>query len=452
MPWYKTGTVKTTINSNAIIGTGTAFISNSRVGDAFRGPDGNWYEVVNIASNTAMSISPNYQGPTVAAGTYSIAPMQGYVKESADALRAASRVIGNAATDMSDQVNAAKASAADALASKNEASASAESASTSAATATTKATEAASSASTATTQADVAKTEADRARTAANEASNKQPLNANLTAFSGLAGLADRLPYFTGAGALSLATLTAKARLFNARTDTAGMQAELGLVPVTSSSDITPGRILTPGWMGLGGNVAVEYPDNNFGNAVVSGFYRWYPLTTGAPVSDTYGTTLRTAYDISSGNWTELVQSLVSTRAWFRSSINSSDSSFAEIHTTFNSQLDPELGTGGLMSSTVVSGFRVDKYANGSMCVTGKVTLPTIPANEYPYQTLNLPVTFLNTANMQPSLTARGLSSIDMFGVISQLSESPSSVTYAVRNGGTTQGFEINVTVWGTWK
>lgn len=87
MPWYKTGTVKTTINSNAIIGTGTAFISNSRVGDAFRGPDGNWYEVVNIASDTAMSISPNYQGPTVAAGAYSIAPMQGYVKESADRLR-----------------------------------------------------------------------------------------------------------------------------------------------------------------------------------------------------------------------------------------------------------------------------------------------------------------------------------------------------------------------------
>lgn len=94
MPWYKTGTVKTTINSNAIIGTGTAFISNSRVGDAFRGPDGNWYEVVNIASDTAMSISPNYQGPTVAAGAYSIAPMQGYVKESADALRGITNTYG----------------------------------------------------------------------------------------------------------------------------------------------------------------------------------------------------------------------------------------------------------------------------------------------------------------------------------------------------------------------
>ncbi len=88
MPWYKTGTVSVVQNSNAVIGSGTAFIANSRVGDAFRGPDGGWYEVTNIASDTAMSISRNYQGATNSSGTYALAPMQGYVKDSADALRA----------------------------------------------------------------------------------------------------------------------------------------------------------------------------------------------------------------------------------------------------------------------------------------------------------------------------------------------------------------------------
>lgn len=88
MTWYKTGTVSVVQNSNAVAGTGTSFLSNGRVGDAFRGPDGGWYEITNIASDTAMSISPNYQGATNAAGVYAIAPMQGYVKESADALRA----------------------------------------------------------------------------------------------------------------------------------------------------------------------------------------------------------------------------------------------------------------------------------------------------------------------------------------------------------------------------
>ena len=88
MPWYKTGTVSVVQNSNAVIGTSTAFIANARVGDAFRGPDGGWYEVTNIASDTALSISPNYQGANNPAGTYALAPMQGYVKDSADALRA----------------------------------------------------------------------------------------------------------------------------------------------------------------------------------------------------------------------------------------------------------------------------------------------------------------------------------------------------------------------------
>jgi hypothetical protein len=88
MPWYKAGTVSVAQNSNTVTGTGTSFITNSRVGDAFLGPDGRWYEVTNIASDTAIAISPNYLGATTGVGGYALAPMQGYVKDSADALRA----------------------------------------------------------------------------------------------------------------------------------------------------------------------------------------------------------------------------------------------------------------------------------------------------------------------------------------------------------------------------
>lgn len=111
MTWYKTGTVAVTPGSNAVIGTGTSFIANSRVGDAFRGPDGEWYEVTNIASDTALSIAPDYQGTAVTAGAYSLAPMQGYVKDSADALRAATQVISSGVTDMQEQVAAATGAA-----------------------------------------------------------------------------------------------------------------------------------------------------------------------------------------------------------------------------------------------------------------------------------------------------------------------------------------------------
>lgn len=87
MPWYSAGTVAVTNNSPTVTGSGTSFSANARVGDAFRGPDGLWYEVTNVASATVFSIKPNYQGPNNAAGSYAIAPMQGYVKDSADALR-----------------------------------------------------------------------------------------------------------------------------------------------------------------------------------------------------------------------------------------------------------------------------------------------------------------------------------------------------------------------------
>ncbi|MGH8382640.1 MAG: pyocin knob domain-containing protein, partial [Pseudomonas sp.] len=61
MAWYKAGTVALTIGQSTVIGTGTDFAANARVGDAFRGPDGRWYEVTNIASATVLSIFPAYQ-------------------------------------------------------------------------------------------------------------------------------------------------------------------------------------------------------------------------------------------------------------------------------------------------------------------------------------------------------------------------------------------------------
>lgn len=87
MPWYRAGTVSVTLNSNTVTGTGTSFSANGRVGDAWTGPDGRWYEVTNISSATVLTIAPAYLGPTTAAGIYALAPMQGYVKESADRLR-----------------------------------------------------------------------------------------------------------------------------------------------------------------------------------------------------------------------------------------------------------------------------------------------------------------------------------------------------------------------------
>lgn len=113
MPWYRTGKVAITAGQNTVTGTDTNFSANARVGDAFQGPDGRWYEVTNIASSKVLSILPVYQGETVAAGSYGLAPMQGYVKESADRLRA----ITDGMESIEADVEAAHQSALDAAAS-----------------------------------------------------------------------------------------------------------------------------------------------------------------------------------------------------------------------------------------------------------------------------------------------------------------------------------------------
>lgn len=82
--WYSAGTVAVTANSATVTGTGTAFSANARTGDAFRGPDGRWYEVTNVASSTVISIKPNYQGSTASGQAYAVAPILGYDKDLSD--------------------------------------------------------------------------------------------------------------------------------------------------------------------------------------------------------------------------------------------------------------------------------------------------------------------------------------------------------------------------------
>ncbi|MDB5995278.1 MAG: hypothetical protein JWP42_2414 [Pseudomonas sp.] len=105
MSWTRIGTVSVTNNSNAVTGTGTAFLTNSRIGDAFLGPDGVLYEVINVGSDTSISISPNYKGATNASAAYALIPVQGYPKVLADAFNtinnqfgATLAVLGNSGT------------------------------------------------------------------------------------------------------------------------------------------------------------------------------------------------------------------------------------------------------------------------------------------------------------------------------------------------------------------
>jgi hypothetical protein len=223
MAWYKTGSVSVTTGQQAVTGASTNFVSNVRVGDGFRGPDGRWYEIVNVASETVIGIYPAYVGASTSSTDWMIAPLQGYNKESADRLRA----ITDSIPGLLD---------------------------------------------------------------------NKQNLNQNLTSMSNLTGSADTIPYFTGAGALSLATLTAKARELNAQTTSGDMRNVLGLGSAATRDvtvgvvDMSAGRLLKAGDFGLGSS-CVSIGDWNaaftdYGNTFISG-NAVFPGGTGESINAT---------------------------------------------------------------------------------------------------------------------------------------------------------------------
>lgn len=84
MAWYDLGTVKVTANSSAVTGTSTKWLAGARQGEAFVAPDGRLYEVLNIASDTSLTLTKPYRGATATGQPYALAPLQGYVKELAD--------------------------------------------------------------------------------------------------------------------------------------------------------------------------------------------------------------------------------------------------------------------------------------------------------------------------------------------------------------------------------
>lgn len=81
MSWYKTGQIAVTNGSRVIVGVGTNFTRFVEVGEALLGPDGQHYEITSVPSATELRIGKNYAGPTAANQSYTIVPVQGYVRE-----------------------------------------------------------------------------------------------------------------------------------------------------------------------------------------------------------------------------------------------------------------------------------------------------------------------------------------------------------------------------------
>lgn len=114
-PWYREGTAKFTKGSTTVTGTDTEWVKFVRAGDGIQGPDGKLYQITNVSSDTSLSIFPAYGGDT----QYWTIPIQGYVKQLADAAAQLVRDFESGATEAIDAADRAKQSAAEAKASEN---------------------------------------------------------------------------------------------------------------------------------------------------------------------------------------------------------------------------------------------------------------------------------------------------------------------------------------------
>lgn len=85
--WYDQGTVTVTLNSANVVGSSVVrFQDNVMVGDMFIGPDDREYQVINIPSQTQLTIKPAYSSATGSARPYRIAPIDGHAMDAAKKL------------------------------------------------------------------------------------------------------------------------------------------------------------------------------------------------------------------------------------------------------------------------------------------------------------------------------------------------------------------------------
>ena len=114
---------------------------------------------------------------------------------------------------------------------------------------------------------------------------------------------------------------------------------------------------------------------------------------------------------------------------------------------------DPANDTGGLMSTAVVNGYTVTKYASGLMNVVGPAgNTPSIGAGAIGQLNVTIPSGFISVNYMIPGVIISAIASNDHYGLISVGNISANTISILVRNGPTAQAFEVRLSVWGRWK
>jgi len=205
----------------------------------------------------------------------------------------------------------------------------------------------------------------------------------NLTALSGLLGAADKLPYFTGAGTMGLATLTAFMRTLLDDTDGATAYGTLGEIP----NNQLPSRLR---------NAVSQTTDAN--TLVQTGFYGCGGGANGIPVA-VFGTILHLQYDSSTTAIQFYWRGTASNQRWMRRKVSN-------VWGAWVCNSEELLGTvsqsGGVPTGAVIErGSNANgeyvRFADGTqICVSAAIEVPYTGATALQGSAMTWPAAFAN--------------------------------------------------------
>ena len=120
--------------------------------------------------------------------------------------------------------------------------------------------------------------------------------------------------------------------------------------------------------------------------------------------------------------------------------------------TLATAQNDPQTA-GGLMSSTVVSGYKICKFVNGLVRIQGSApNTPQAPSNGIVNVIVTIPSVIVDTGAASITVNLSPFSNSDQYGAVGAEMTSNTTAYFTVKNGPTAQIFGVKIEIWGTWK
>lgn len=233
------------------------------------------------------------------------------------------------------------------------------------------------------------------------------------------------------------------------------------LTATASTTDFTPGRALKVGDFGIGSNNVPQIAD--FGDDIRPGIYYGYgaqhaQATPNAPAGSGGGAlAVLGLQGINSANYKSFIAcsqaSTTDADMFFGSRVSAAPPTWKRMLSLENCTRDPSLGTGGIISTTVVSGFTITKFIGGLLLIQGiDPGTASVAANAILTVNTTIPSVVANLTLTNVLVSAVPSSTNDFGGTTNALMTTGTNLRYTIKNGATAQTFTPRITIFSRWQ